>query len=78
MSKKKQDRWQLCELCGRLLYSRHLTEHRAVCGGDSSTEYPQCAFIQDGVLHAVAVERNGKMISGSSDKEDRQLTIFFG
>lgn len=64
MSKKKQDNWQLCELCGRLLYSRHLSDHKALCEGDLMSESPRHAFIQDGVLHAVAVERNNKMFSG--------------
>ncbi|XP_058945749.2 ATPase family gene 2 protein homolog A isoform X1 [Pocillopora verrucosa] len=65
MSKKKLDSFQLCELCGRLVYSRQLADHRAVCGADSSSEDHKCAFIQDGVLHALAVERNNKMISDS-------------
>ena len=64
MSKKKQDNWQLCELCGRLLYSRHLSDHRAVCEGGSAPESSPHAFIQDGCLHAVVVERNNKMLSG--------------
>ncbi|RMX46508.1 hypothetical protein pdam_00023275 [Pocillopora damicornis] len=65
MSKKKLDSFQLCELCGRLVYSRQLADHRAVCGADSSSEDHKCAFIQDGVLHALVVERNNKMISDS-------------
>ena len=64
MSKKRQDNWQLCELCGRLFYCRHLNDHRAICEGNSTAECLQHAYIQDGVLHAVVVERNGKMLSG--------------
>ena len=75
MSKKKLDSFQLCELCGRLVYSRQLADHRAVCGADSSSEDHKCAFIQDGVLHALVVERNNKMISGSSDRSDLRLIV---
>ena len=64
MSKKRQDNWQLCELCGRLFYCRHLNDHKAICEGNSTAECLQHAYIQDGVLHAVAVERNSKMLSG--------------
>ena len=74
MSKKKLDSFQLCELCGRLVYSRQLADHRAVCGADSSSEDHKCAFIQDGVLHALVVESN-KMISGSSDRSDLRLMV---
>ena len=72
---RKIDNFQLCELCGRLVYSRQLADHRAVCGADSSSEDHKSAFIQDGVLHALVVERNNKMISGSSDRSDLRLTV---
>ena len=49
MSKKRQDTWQLCELCGRLFYCHHLSDHRAICEGNSTAECPQHAYIQDGV-----------------------------
>ena len=77
MSKKKLDSFQLCELCGRLVYSRQLADHRAVCGADSFSEDHKSAFIQDGVLHALVVERNNKMISGSSDRSDLRLMVMF-
>ena len=62
--KKKQDKWQLCELCGTLLYYRHLGDHKALCEGGSALESSKHASIQDGCLHAVVVERNNKMVSG--------------
>ena len=70
MSKKRQDNWQLCELCGRLFYSRHLSDHRAICEGNSTTESLKQAYIQDGVLHAVVIERNSKMLSGKARNID--------
>ena len=70
MSKKKHDSFQLCELCGRLVYFRQLADHRAVCEAGLSSEDPKCTFIQDGVLHALVVERNNKMFSGSSNRYD--------
>ena len=70
MSKKKQDNWQLCELCGRLLYSRHLSDHTVACADNLYPECSQHAFIQDGCLHAVAVEKNtDKMFSGKILRE---------
>jgi len=66
MSKKRQDNWQLCELCGRLFYCRHLSDHRAICEGNSTVECQQHPYIQDGVLHAVSVERNSNMLSGEA------------
>ena len=59
--KKKIDNFQLCELCGRLVYSRQLADHRAVCGADLSNEDHKCAFTQDGVLHALVVEKNNEI-----------------
>ena len=70
MSKKRQDNWQLCELCGRMFYSRHLSDHRAICEGNSTAETLKHAYIQDGVLHAVVVERNSKMLSGKARNID--------
>ena len=70
MSKKRQDNWQLCELCGRLFYCRHLNDHKAICEGNSTTECLQHSYIQDGVLHAVTVERNSKMLSGQARNID--------
>ena len=58
---KKIDNFQLCELCGRLVYSRQLADHRAVCGADLSNEDHKCAFTQDGVLHALVVEKNNEI-----------------
>ena len=75
MSKKKFDSFQLCDLCGRLVYSRQSADHRAVCEADSSSDDHKCAFIQDGVLHALVVETNNKMFSGSSDRFEQRLTV---
>ena len=58
---RKIDNFQLCELCGRLVYSRQLADHRAVCGADLSNEDHKCAFTQDGVLHALVVEKNNEI-----------------
>jgi len=76
MSKKRQDNWQLCELCGRLFYFRHLSDHRAVCEGNSTAECLLHAYIQGGVLRAVVFERNSKMLSGKSRNIDIS-TIYF-
>ena len=74
-SKKKFDSFQLCDLCGRLVYSRQSADHRAVCEADSSSDDHKCAFIQDGVLHALVVETNNKMFSGSSDRFEQRLKV---
>ena len=76
MSKKRQDTWQLCELCGRLFYFRHLSDHRAICEGNSTAECLQHAYIQDGVLHAVVVERDSKMLSGEARNIDVNGDLF--
>jgi len=76
MSKKRQDTWQLCELCGRLFYCRHLSDHRAICEGNSTAECLQHAYIQDGVLHAVVFERNSKMLSGKARNIDLNGDLF--
>ncbi|XP_068701398.1 ATPase family gene 2 protein homolog A-like isoform X1 [Montipora foliosa] len=60
--KKKQDHWQLCESCGRQLYFRHLSDHRVLCEADRLTDPINHAFIHDGSLHAVALERNNNMM----------------
>ena len=76
MSKKRQDNWQLCELCGRLFHCRHLSDHRAMCEGNSTAEFQQHPYIQDGVLHAVVVERNSKMLSGKAKHIDVNYDLF--
>ena len=76
MSKKRQDNWQLCEMCGRLFYFRHLSDHRAICEGNSTVEFQQHPYIQDGVLHAVAAERNSNMLSGEARNVDINYDFF--
>ena len=44
------------------MYSRQLADHRAVCGADLSNKDHKCAFIQDGVLHALVVEKNNEIV----------------
>ena len=62
MSKERQENWLLCNLCGRLLYFRHLNDHLVNCTRDSAPECSQPlsdhAFIQDGCLYAVVAEKN--------------------
>ena len=69
MSKKRQENWPLCKLCGRLLFFRHLNDHMVNCIRDSAPGCSQLlsehAFIQDGCLHAVVAEKNiATMLSG--------------
>ena len=61
--KKKKDNWQSCELCGRLLYHRHLSDHRVSCETGPPFDCIKHPFIQDGCLHAIALERNNIMVA---------------
>ena len=67
-SKKKHVIWQLCDLCNKLLYSRHLSDHRVLCEGSSSGDCSQHPFIKGGVFHAIAVDSSDKMLSGQIRK----------
>ncbi|XP_067039753.1 ATPase family gene 2 protein homolog A-like isoform X2 [Acropora muricata] len=75
--KKKKDNWQSCELCGRLLYHRHLSDHRVSCETGPPFDCIKYPFIQDGCLHAVALERNNKMVaSGKLPLSSRNDIVF--
>ncbi|KAK3737855.1 hypothetical protein QZH41_015785 [Actinostola sp. cb2023] len=54
MSKNKHDLWQLCEICGRLVYLRHFDDHKSLCEGQNAEGLPKCCYIENGVLHGRA------------------------
>lgn len=66
MSKKKQDFWQTCEICDRLIYIRHFDDHKALCEGHVSECSQEYCYIQDGVFHGRAqkIDSGGKMMGG--------------
>ncbi|XP_031554574.1 ATPase family protein 2 homolog [Actinia tenebrosa] len=65
MSKKRQEIWQVCEICGRLVYVRHVEDHKTLCDGRGIELLDKYCFIEDGVLYGRVVDRQAKLITDS-------------
>lgn len=66
MSKKRQEIWQVCEICGRLVYGRHFDDHKTLCDGRSMELLDKYCYIEDGVLYGRVVDSQAKLITGKN------------
>lgn len=65
MSKKKHEIWQSCEICDKLVYAKHVDDHKAVCEEKEMGNLEKYCYIEDGVLFGrVQSNTEGKMIAG--------------